>query len=70
LQDLLQLLDASAVVGIGRWAEQRAQDVVGDALPVSYLFHPSPANPRANRNWAGLADAALLPFIRQSGIQS
>lgn len=65
LLDLLQLLEPSAVVGIGRWAERRLKDVVGENAEVGYLFHPSPANPRANRNWAALADSALLPLIKK-----
>ncbi|HEX7326849.1 MAG TPA: uracil-DNA glycosylase family protein [Rhodanobacteraceae bacterium] len=60
---VLETLQPSAVVGIGRYAERRARDTVGDALPVAYLSHPSPASPAANRDWATLAEAALGPWL-------
>jgi single-strand selective monofunctional uracil DNA glycosylase len=50
----LKLLQPKAVVGVGKWAEQRAQQVVtqsGLDLQVASIPHPSPANPQANRGW-------------------
>ena len=47
------------VVGIGRWSERRAQDVLGDRVPIGQVLHPSPASPAANRGWATAAEAQL-----------
>jgi single-strand selective monofunctional uracil DNA glycosylase len=63
---LLAVIDALqpiAVVGIGRFAEQRVRDLVGERLPVGYLPHPSPASPAANRAWAAMAERALAPWL-------
>lgn len=63
LRRVLDLLQPVALVGIGRYAEQRARDIAGEGLPVAYLPHPSPANPRANREWPSMADAALAAWL-------
>jgi single-strand selective monofunctional uracil DNA glycosylase len=48
------------VIGIGKFAEKKARQVVGDRdVVVSSIPHPSPASPLANRGWAPLADKAL-----------
>ena len=59
----IRALEPAAVVGIGRYAERRAQAVLGDAAHVHYLIHPSPANPLANRDWPALAEQALKPWL-------
>jgi len=42
------------VVGVGRFAEQRAQHALaGSAVRVGRILHPSPASPAANRDWQG-----------------
>jgi single-strand selective monofunctional uracil DNA glycosylase len=51
------------VIGIGRYAEQRANDLLGADASVGYLPHPSPANPAANRDWPILAEQALKPWL-------
>ncbi|HLQ85316.1 MAG TPA: uracil-DNA glycosylase family protein [Salinisphaeraceae bacterium] len=63
LEQLLQLSRPAAVVGIGRWAQSRAREAAGEHYPVSYLHHPSPANPAANRNWPEMAAQALAPWL-------
>jgi len=59
----VSLLRPRFVVGIGRFAAERIEamkplvgpvDLVGGSIP-----HPSPANPAANRDWAGGAERAL-----------
>jgi single-strand selective monofunctional uracil DNA glycosylase len=58
-------LEADFVVGIGRFAAQRAAHALADIpVRVSTIMHPSPANPRANRGWAPLAEAQL----REAGL--
>lgn len=63
LMRVVRLLEPVAVVGIGRYAEQRAQQLLGERLPLGYLPHPSPASPAANRHWPVLAERALKPWL-------
>ena len=44
---------------IGKFAEGRARDVLGDSVPIATILHPSPASPIANRGWAPQAEAQL-----------
>lgn len=59
----VRALEPAAVVGIGRYAEQRATTVLGEDADVRYLIHPSPANPLANRDWPALAEQTLQPWL-------
>jgi single-strand selective monofunctional uracil DNA glycosylase len=63
LQRALDALQPVAVVGIGRYAEQRVREVIGERLPIHYLLHPSPANPAANQHWPEMAEQALKPWL-------
>ncbi len=63
LAALLDAIQPAAVVGIGRFAEERAREVAGQRVPVGYLLHPSPANPAASHDWAAVADATLAPWL-------
>ena len=48
------------VIGVGKYAEKKAREVVGDLdVQISSVPHPSPASPLANRGWAPLMTAAL-----------
>jgi single-strand selective monofunctional uracil DNA glycosylase len=48
------------VVGVGAFARQRAEAVLsGLPLTIGGITHPSPANPRANRNWGTLITSEL-----------
>jgi single-strand selective monofunctional uracil DNA glycosylase len=48
------------VVGIGRFAADRAADALaGTAVELGSVPHPSPASPAANRGWAGEMRRAL-----------
>lgn len=54
LARLVDTLDPEWVVGIGAFAEGRAREVLeGRGLRIGRILHPSPANPRAQRDWAG-----------------
>jgi len=56
----LRLLEPGAVIGVGRFAEQRAAEVAAPlSIPVFGVTHPSPANPRAHGGWAPHMDAVL-----------
>ena len=48
------------VVGVGRFAEGRARSALSDLdVKVGGITHPSPANPKANRNWELLVNEEL-----------
>lgn len=58
----LEQMQPRKLVGVGKWAEQRGQELVAKlGLPIEVLSipHPSPANPGANRGW-GTELGALL----------
>jgi single-strand selective monofunctional uracil DNA glycosylase len=48
------------VVGIGKFAENRARSAIDDRhVKIGMIAHPSPANPRANRGWESLISKQL-----------
>ena len=54
-------LEPALVVGIGRFAEDRARAaLVGLDVPIGRILHPSPASPAANRGWREKAVEELL----------
>ena len=59
LSRVVEALRPRLVVGIGRFAEQRARTALASEVRIGGILHPSPASPAANRDWPGLADAQL-----------
>jgi single-strand selective monofunctional uracil DNA glycosylase len=59
LARVAEILHPQLVVGIGRFAEQRAREALGDDVRLGRILHPSPASPAANDDWAGLVDEQL-----------
>jgi single-strand selective monofunctional uracil DNA glycosylase len=60
LRDIVKATGAKGVVGIGRFARDRAGAALeGQPVKVGTMLHPSPANPAANKGWAQAADRAL-----------
>jgi single-strand selective monofunctional uracil DNA glycosylase len=60
LRRLVDALDPEWVIGIGAFAARRAAAALGDGGPrIGRITHPSPANPRAARDWAGSAAREL-----------
>ncbi|MAI78200.1 MAG: single-stranded DNA-binding protein [Deltaproteobacteria bacterium] len=58
---LNQILEPAWVIGVGRFSTLRAETVLGSQGPkIGQILHPSPANPRANRNWEGEVKQQLL----------
>lgn len=58
LRGAFDVLQPAAAIGIGRFAADCLQRVVGArGLPILTAPHPSPASPVANRGWAPLMDA-------------
>ncbi len=61
LRSMVEALQIKSVVGVGGYAETRAQEALA-GLPVKFakVPHPSPANPVANRGWSAAATKALV----------
>jgi single-strand selective monofunctional uracil DNA glycosylase len=59
LVSMADTLQPTLVIGIGRFAEQRAREALGSEVRIGRILHPSPASPAANADWAGLVDAQL-----------
>lgn len=54
LSRLVAVLEPEWVIGVGGFAARRAEAVLTDAgVRFGQILHPSPANPRANRDWVG-----------------
>ena len=60
LRRTIEMFKPRFVVGVGKFAEKKARQVVGDLdVVIGSVPHPSPASPLANQGWAPLMDAAL-----------
>ncbi|XP_029451042.1 single-strand selective monofunctional uracil DNA glycosylase [Rhinatrema bivittatum] len=67
----VQVLGARTVIGVGRFAEQRARRALAAAgmeVGVKGVMHPSPRNPQANKGWdsivrAQLKELQVLPLL-------
>ncbi len=65
LRRTVGLFQPKFVIGVGKFAEKKATQVVGDLdVMIGSVPHPSPASPLANRGWAPLMTAAL----REAGV--
>jgi single-strand selective monofunctional uracil DNA glycosylase len=52
---------AEWVIGVGVFAEGRARQALqGHGVALGRIPHPSPANPKANKDWEGAATKALV----------
>ena len=61
LRRAVRVLGADWVVGIGRFAADRAAAALADRpVRIATVLHPSPANPRANRGWRAAAEESLV----------
>ncbi|MGI6439934.1 MAG: uracil-DNA glycosylase family protein [Sphaerochaetaceae bacterium] len=61
--DMISLIKPKALVGIGRYAERKLEEVtqrLNIDTPVCSILHPSPSNPQANRGWAEKVTAQLI----------
>lgn len=62
LAEVARTLAPALVIGVGGFAEARAQAVVDAArldVRVGRILHPSPASPEANKGWAAKIEAQL-----------
>jgi single-strand selective monofunctional uracil DNA glycosylase len=63
LRSVITTLKPDWVIGVGAFAEERAQrarEALGAVFQVGRVLHPSPASPAANRDWAGMATKQLV----------
>jgi single-strand selective monofunctional uracil DNA glycosylase len=60
LRALVDELQPSHVIGVGAFAAERAGEALaGLEVAIGCILHPSPANPVANRDWAGTVQKQL-----------
>jgi single-strand selective monofunctional uracil DNA glycosylase len=65
LAKVIRLLNPEWLVGVGGFAEDRLRAVAGSGpARITRIPHPSPANPSANKDWAG----ATMKAIRDAGV--
>lgn len=60
---LIEVVDALSprmVIGVGKFAADRARAVVGHLVAIGQILHPSPASPAANRGWAPVVTKQLI----------
>ncbi len=53
LQDIIELLEPTYLIGVGKYALKKFQNVVKEPekFVLGSIIHPSPGNPQANQNW-------------------
>jgi single-strand selective monofunctional uracil DNA glycosylase len=60
LRRVVKALNPHLIVGIGKFAEDRAQSALVDMdIRIGRILHPSPASPAANRGWSEQAERQL-----------
>jgi len=60
LRALVDELEPEFVIGVGRFAEDRAKAALaGYDVTIGTVLHPSPASPKANQGWSRVATAEL-----------
>ena len=62
LLDLIMLLQPTYLIGVGKYALKKLQQVVSpdSRYILGSIIHPSPANPQANRNWKEKTQEQLI----------
>lgn len=71
LRDCLDNWFASPLlVGVGKYAEAKLAGVAPAGRKVDAIIHPSPANPRANKGWAGEVDKKFASWIASGLVEA
>jgi len=52
LGQVMEVIAPERVIGIGKFAQERARRALSREVEVGTILHPSPASPIANRGWA------------------
>ena len=66
LRRTIQWLKPRYVVGVGKFAEERAHEALsGLSVAIGAITHPSPANPKANQGW----DSRVVSELQTWGIK-
>jgi single-strand selective monofunctional uracil DNA glycosylase len=64
LRRVIEAFEPQWIIGVGKFTERRIRAVSESCehqgFSVGGILHPSPANPRANRNWAGEVTDRLM----------
>ena len=70
LEDVVKLTGVKIVVGVGKFAEERARKaLINTEVEIFSIMHPSPASPAANAGWSDIAltqltDLGLMGYIK------
>ena len=60
LREVVRILEAEWLIGVGDFAAKRAHSVFTDSSPhIGQILHPSPACPASNNDWSGKVTAQL-----------
>lgn len=59
LRETVAYFQPKVIIGVGRFAYDRAMQLFADEVECVVAPHPSPANPAANRGWAPLMDVVV-----------
>jgi single-strand selective monofunctional uracil DNA glycosylase len=60
LREAANILRPEWIIGVGDFAMKRAAEIFpNNEFRIGRVLHPSPASPKANRDWPGLATAQL-----------
>jgi single-strand selective monofunctional uracil DNA glycosylase len=71
LRQLVQALKPEWVIGVGKFAEDRAVvSLEGLGVRTGRILHPSPASPAANRGWAQQAERQLIDMGFSAALES
>ena len=53
LSALIEIGEFKRLIGVGKFARRRLEMVAGEGYQIGDILHPSPASPKANKNWIG-----------------
>lgn len=60
LKSLIELGEFRRLIGVGKFARKRLENVASKEHIVGDILHPSPASPKANKDWTGEVTRSLI----------